>query len=51
MKAAVMEEIGAPLKVHHDWADPECGPADAILRVEANGVCRSDYYLWQGGWP
>jgi len=51
MKAAVMEEIGAPLRVHSDWKEPECGPNDAVVRVEANGICRSDYHLWQGGWP
>lgn len=50
MKAAVMEQIGKPLVVHNDWPDPECGPSDAVLRVEANGICRSDYHIWQGGW-
>jgi D-arabinose 1-dehydrogenase-like Zn-dependent alcohol dehydrogenase len=51
MKAAVVEEIAKPLVVHHDWPDPDCGPDEAVIRVEANGICRSDYYLWQGGWP
>ena len=50
MKAAVMKEFGKPLAVVNDWKDPECGPADAVLRVEANGICRSDWHLWQGGW-
>jgi D-arabinose 1-dehydrogenase-like Zn-dependent alcohol dehydrogenase len=50
MKAAVMEVIGAPLKVHNNWPDPECGPSDAVIRVEANGICRSDYHIWRGGW-
>ena len=50
MKAAVMEQIGKPLVVHNNWPDPECGSFDAVIRVEANGICRSDYHIWQGGW-
>ena len=49
MKAAVIEQFGEPLKVHSDWSDPECGPRDAIIKVEACGICRSDYTLWNGG--
>lgn len=49
MKAAVFEQFGGPLKVHSDWSDPECGPGDAIIKVEACGICRSDYTLWNGG--
>ncbi len=51
MKAAVVEEIGKPLVVHSNWPDPECDSTDAVLRVEANGICRTDYHIWQGGWP
>jgi D-arabinose 1-dehydrogenase-like Zn-dependent alcohol dehydrogenase len=50
MKAAVLKEFGKPLEVTNDWKDPECGPGDAVLKVEANGICRSDWHLWQGGW-
>ncbi len=50
MKAAVMEEFGKPLTIHRDWSDPECGPHDAVLRVEASGICRSDHTLWNGGY-
>ena len=49
MKAAVMEAFGEPLTIHDDWADPECGPRDAVLRVEACGICRSDHTIWNGG--
>ena len=49
MKAAVIEQFGEPLKIHNDWSDPECGPRDAIIKVEACGICRSDYTLWNGG--
>lgn len=51
MKAAVVEEIGKPLVVHRDWPDPDCGPTDAVLRVEGNGICHTDCHIWQGGWP
>jgi D-arabinose 1-dehydrogenase-like Zn-dependent alcohol dehydrogenase len=51
MKAAVVEELGKPLVVHHDWPDPDCGPTDAVLRVEANGICMTDFHIWHGGWP
>ncbi|MGH7965400.1 MAG: zinc-dependent alcohol dehydrogenase family protein [Candidatus Binatia bacterium] len=50
MKAAVLEEFNKPMKVHNDWPDPKCGPQDAIVRVEANGVCRSDWHVWAGDW-
>jgi D-arabinose 1-dehydrogenase-like Zn-dependent alcohol dehydrogenase len=51
MKAAVVEEIARPLVVHANWPDPECGPDDAVVEVQANGICLSDHHLWQGGWP
>lgn len=44
-----MEGFGEPLKIHEDWADPECGPNDVVLEVKACGICRSDYTLWNGG--
>jgi D-arabinose 1-dehydrogenase-like Zn-dependent alcohol dehydrogenase len=49
MKAAVMEAFGAPLKIHAGWKDPECGSRDALLEVEACGICRSDHTIWNGG--
>ena len=51
MKAAVVEQIGEPLVIHSDWPDPECEATDAVLRVEANGICLTDYHVWHGGWP
>lgn len=51
MKAAVVEQIGAPLVIHSDWPDPQCEATDVILRVEANGMCLTDYHVWHGGWP
>ena len=51
MKAAVVEQIGEPLVIHSDWPEPECEATDAVLRVEANGICMTDYHVWNGGWP
>jgi D-arabinose 1-dehydrogenase-like Zn-dependent alcohol dehydrogenase len=47
MKAAVMEAVKEPLVVR-DFADPEIGPKEALIKVEACGVCRSDWHIWQG---
>lgn len=49
MKAAVVEDVGKPLVVHSNWPDPEAGADDAIVRIEANGICRTDYHVWLGG--
>ncbi len=47
MRALVMEEFGGPLTLRQ-VPDPVC-PADGVLvRVEATGVCRSDWHAWQG---
>jgi len=51
MKAAVVEEIGKPLVVHRDWPDPDCGMDEAVIRVEANGTCRTDHHMWKGAGP
>ena len=49
MKAAVMTGLRAPLEIQQ-LPDPAPGPADAVVRVEACGICRSDWHLWQGDW-
>lgn len=49
MKAAVLEEFQKPLAVR-DVRDPELTQNGAIVRVEANGVCRSDWHAWMGDW-
>ena len=49
MKAAVMTQLKAPLEIK-EVPDPAPGPADAVVRVEACGVCRSDWHVWQGDW-
>ena len=49
MRAAVLEAIRKPLVVR-DMPDPTCLPNGAIIRVEANGICRTDWHLWTGDW-
>jgi len=46
MKAAVLTSFKEPLEIQ-DLPDPSGGPADAIVRVEACGICRSDWHVWQ----
>jgi len=49
MKAAVMEDIRRPLVVR-EMPDPKIFPGGAVVRVEANGICRSDWHAWVGDW-
>jgi D-arabinose 1-dehydrogenase-like Zn-dependent alcohol dehydrogenase len=49
MKAAVMEAVGNPLVVR-EVPDPQRPLGGAVVRVEANGICRSDWHFWQGDW-
>jgi len=49
MKAAVMTGLRAPLEIQQ-LPDPAPGPSDAVVRVEACGICRSDWHIWQGDW-
>jgi D-arabinose 1-dehydrogenase-like Zn-dependent alcohol dehydrogenase len=50
MKAAVLEAYREPL-VMREVPDPEPGKAGAVIRVEANGICRSDWHAWAEHWP
>jgi S-(hydroxymethyl)glutathione dehydrogenase/alcohol dehydrogenase len=50
IRAAVLEEFGAPLNVTEvDLAEP--GPGEALVRVEACGVCHTDLYTASGADP
>lgn len=49
MRAAVVKEANQPLVVE-EVKDPTPGPEDAVLRVQASGICRSDWHGWQGDW-
>lgn len=47
MRALLIDEFTArPLVV--DVPDPGCPDDGVVLRVEATGVCRSDWHAWQG---
>ena len=49
MRAAVIEALNQPLVVKQ-VPDPECPVDGAILRVGANGICRTDWHLWTDDW-
>ena len=50
MKAAVLEAFNAPL-VLREVPDPAPSKTGAVIRVEANGICRSDWHAWAEHWP
>ncbi len=50
MRAAVFEAFGAPIEVT-DVADPTPTHDGVVIRVRANGVCRSDWHGWKGHDP
>lgn len=47
MRALVIEEFGRPGSVR-EIGRPDAAPDGAVIRVEATGVCRSDWHAWQG---
>jgi Zn-dependent alcohol dehydrogenase len=47
MKAAVLREIGAPLRLEDVELD-EPGPGEVCVRIEAAGVCHSDLHYMTG---
>jgi S-(hydroxymethyl)glutathione dehydrogenase / alcohol dehydrogenase len=50
MRAAVLEEFGEPLAVQEvDLAEPKAG--EALVRLEACGVCHTDLYTASGADP
>ena len=49
MRAATMEGVKQPLVIRN-LPDPKITPKGAIVRVEANGICRSDWHAWVGDW-
>lgn len=50
MTAAVVDEFGAELAVR-DYALPEPGPGQALVRLVASGVCHTDLHAVEGDWP
>lgn len=49
MKALVLTGFKKKLEVL-DMPDPSLTPTGVIIRVEANGICRSDWHFWMGDW-
>ena len=47
MRAVVIDEFGVPPAVR-DVPEPACPPDGVIVRVEATGLCRSDWHGWMG---
>jgi D-arabinose 1-dehydrogenase-like Zn-dependent alcohol dehydrogenase len=47
VRAVLYDSFGGPLSVRH-VADPSVPAGGVLVRVEATGVCRSDWHGWQG---
>ncbi len=47
MKAALFHAFGQPLSIQ-TLPDPTPPPDGVVIRVRANGICRSDWHGWQG---
>src|SRR5687767_3537304 len=47
MRAMVLERAGQPLRLA-DVAEPEPGPGEIALEVQACGVCRTDLHIVDG---
>lgn len=50
MRAAYYEEFGASIRIE-TLPDPEPPTGGVVLRVGANGLCRSDWHGWRGHDP
>ncbi|NEA28438.1 alcohol dehydrogenase catalytic domain-containing protein, partial [Actinomadura bangladeshensis] len=50
MRAVAYDAFGAPPSVR-ELPDPPVPAGGAVIRVEATGVCRSDWHGWQGHDP
>jgi alcohol dehydrogenase len=50
MKAAYYERFGGPVEIR-DLPCPDPAPDGAVVRVEATGICRSDWHGWLGHDP
>lgn len=50
MRAVRYSSVGGPLELV-DVPAPECPPDGAVVRVEATGICRSDWHAWRGHDP
>ena len=49
MKALVLTEFGKKMEVQ-EVSRPELTDTGVVIRVEANGICRSDWHFMMGDW-
>jgi D-arabinose 1-dehydrogenase-like Zn-dependent alcohol dehydrogenase len=49
VNASRLVELGSPLVIDH-VPEPNPGPRDAVVKVEFEGICRTDWHVWQGDW-
>ncbi|MBS1045452.1 zinc-binding dehydrogenase [Gluconobacter cerinus] len=49
MRSLRVENFRKPLVIHN-VPIPEIGEDDALVRVTASGICRTDWHLWNGDW-
>lgn len=49
MKAAQLVAFHQPLEIG-THPDPTPGPTDALIKVEATGVCRTEWHFWNLDW-
>lgn len=49
MRAVQMDEIRKPLVIR-SVPVPEIGDDDALIRITASGICRTDWHVWNGDW-
>jgi len=47
MKAAIYEAFGQPIQIE-TLPDPAPSSDGVVIRVNANGICRSDWHGWMG---
>lgn len=50
MKAALLEQVGAPLAIH-EIAIGQPAPHEVLVRTAAVGLCHSDLHMMQGTYP
>ena len=49
MKAARLVQRRRPLELA-DLPDPAPGTGEVVVQVEAEGICRTDWHVWNGDW-
>jgi NADPH:quinone reductase-like Zn-dependent oxidoreductase len=49
MKAARLVKQRAPLEIA-DLPDPAPAPGEVIVQIDAEGICRTDWHVWNGDW-